>query len=582
MRSAIILYLLFALYLPVTAQISNRITVTTDTVEFVMGTGFTSEEAYNRVLARAKRLAVDMAAETYIQSYTRVENYILIQDIVEAVHIGTVVDYQITWRNDDPEESGVQRIVMRAVVECPSIDELRRAVEEKAPEELGVKKGDLFIDSYPEGAAIYIDGDKQAASTPHTFREIPAGKHDITLRKENYRPKTVSVRISPEDPKMINEILERPKGRLKITCNVKGARVWLDNEELGKATVITDELLVGVHDLTVVGPVEYEDYTAEVDVVGNQVNIINIIMRKKSGRILVFVHPSGATIRIEGTGLSVKVKDSHTFQNLEPRAYIITATKPGYSFTEKKVKVPPGTTVSVELYGSKSHIAENGLLPIKEKKAKRKREIFVNSSNLNLTIYHVDITNLNETRENEAGKTEYKYFNDVTYKERFSLFQYEIGMLYTKPTIYGTKDKTTGAIIQDTTNLTTGFSYTLNKTNVMQINEINLIFRTQQFSFFDIPSRVVIKLGGYWGKTEYMNYKVGGITFNPMYEIPFRLTDHLTVYGSVSLKTYGDTFFRHMYYQDKDTENWVGESDLSDRTLVKGGVTWGFGIYLNL
>ena len=349
----IFLCLIFGLNLPVVAQISNRVTVTTDTVEFVMGTGFTAEEAYNRVLSRAKRLAVDMAAETYIQSYTRVENYQLTQYIIEAVHIGTVVDYQIVWKNDDPEGSGAQMIVMKAVVECPSIDELRRAIEVKAPEEIGVQRGELYVNSYPQGATIFIDGDKQIHRTPYTFHDIPEGKHDITLRLDNYRPKTVSVRISPDDPQMVNVLLQRPKGRLRITSNIKGACVYIDNKELGSVPITTEELLVGIHDLTVASAEEYEPYTVEVEVYTDQTQEIYAPLRIRPGQILVFPNPGGVTVSLREIGQSVYVKEFYTFKNLEPMLYTISTEKRGYIFVDKTVQLPPGKILQVELFGTK-------------------------------------------------------------------------------------------------------------------------------------------------------------------------------------------------------------------------------------
>ncbi len=333
------------------ASVPNRVTVVTDTVEFVMGTGFTAEEAYNRVLARAKRLAVDKAAATYVQSYSRVEDYVLTQDIIDAVQAGTVIDYDILWKNDDAEETGVQRIVMKAVVECPSIDELRRAVGEKSPYEVGVKRGELYVNSYPPGATIYIDGDKQAARTPHTFRELEEGRHDITLRKENYRPDTKTVYISQTDPQMVDLILKRPRGRLKITSNVRGARVDLDNKYIGTAPVTTEELLTGIHDLTVTGPEDYEPYTAEVEVRVDEINEVDVRLRKRPGNILVFTNPPGARVSLEGTGLSGIADDSYAFKNVEPKSYLLACIKKGFTFENKLVNLPPGNTIIVEFFG---------------------------------------------------------------------------------------------------------------------------------------------------------------------------------------------------------------------------------------
>ena len=354
MRSAIVLCFIIALNLPETAQTSNRITVTTDTVEFVMGSGFTAEEAYTRVIARAKRLAVDKASETYIKRYSRVESYKLTQDIIDAVHIGTIVDYNILWKNKDPEESGAQRIVMRAVVECPSIDELRRAVDERAPQNFGVRNGELYVNSYPQGATIFVDGDKQVQRTPYTFRNIPEGEHDITLRLEGYRPKTVSPYISSNDPQMVNVLMQRPKGRLRIESNLRTAIVRIDNEVIGKAPVTSDFLSTGIHDITVYSTDKYEPFTAEAEVFTDQISTIYAKLRKRPGRIIVFLNPGGAEVTLKETRKSVFVDDDYTFRDLEPGDYTISAQKKGHNFADKQVVLKPGKTLQVELFGTKT------------------------------------------------------------------------------------------------------------------------------------------------------------------------------------------------------------------------------------
>jgi len=345
--------ILFVLPLAVFAQSANIVTVKTDTVEFVMGSGFTAEEAYTRVLARAKRLAVDLAAETYIQTYTETRNYVLTQDIVEAVQVGTIREFSILWHNDVPEEEGTQRIVLRALVECPSIDELRKAVEDLLPGDVEVKNGQLYVSSYPDGASIFIDGDKQMHSTPYTFLDIPEGKHDVTLRLSGYRPKTLNVEVSLDDPQLINVLLQRPKGQIKITSNLKDATVRIDNEYYGTVPVTSKEIPIGIHDITVTGPDEWEPYTAEVEVYNDRVISVHADLRKRRGRLLVFVEPSDVQITIFELTKTISVKEHHTFRDLEPMKYTLKAEKKGYKFEGKSVELPPGKTVQVEFFGTK-------------------------------------------------------------------------------------------------------------------------------------------------------------------------------------------------------------------------------------
>jgi hypothetical protein len=389
------LYPLLCLLLasPVFGQISNRITVVTDTVEFWMGSGFTAEEAYTKVLARAKRQAVEKAAATYIRSYSRSENLKLTEDIVEAVQLGTVLAYDILWKNEDAEETGVQRIVIQAIVECPSLEQLRAAVEGTQMQTEQLKKGELSIESFPQSARIYVNGEFTQERTPHIFRNLVEGTYDISLRLDGYATKSFSARVEKTDPQYMSYILERMKGKLRINCNVSNATVILGSDTLGNPPLVTPYLLIGQYDLSIIGPEEYEPYTAEVEVAYGTESVIRANLRKRPGQILVFTNIPDVFLKLRGTNLSGLCEDSYLFRNIEPGQYTLTASKDGFSFEDKSVVIKPNKTETIDLGGTKSEI-KRGTEPSEKSghrqkipSLQRKRPITINGAlDLNLML----------------------------------------------------------------------------------------------------------------------------------------------------------------------------------------------------
>jgi hypothetical protein len=68
--------------------------------------------------------------------------------------------------------------------------------------------GELFVDSRPGGAKVYLDG-KMIGTTPMTMSSVAPGEHSVRLEHEGYRQWTSSVRIAAGQKSRVTGSLER-------------------------------------------------------------------------------------------------------------------------------------------------------------------------------------------------------------------------------------------------------------------------------------------------------------------------------------------------------------------------------------
>ena len=95
-------------------------------------------------------------------------------------------------------------------------------------------KGWLKVSSNPEvHAQIAIDGKEQKRTTPYTFRDVPAGEHEITLRHPLYKPWSRLVTVKRDDLSETTGALVADFGRLQIDSTPRAADVYVDGVRVG-------------------------------------------------------------------------------------------------------------------------------------------------------------------------------------------------------------------------------------------------------------------------------------------------------------------------------------------------------------
>ncbi|MDZ7360216.1 MAG: PEGA domain-containing protein [candidate division KSB1 bacterium] len=117
-----------------------------------------------------------------------------------------------------------------------------------------ISAGQISVTSDPEGATILLDG-REAGTTPQELTNIPAGGHEIVLRKKGYKDYAASVTVAPQQTQNVVANLVRLMGRLQVLIKPYGT-IYLDGSLQIRDTNVrfTKELPVGSYELKVTHP----------------------------------------------------------------------------------------------------------------------------------------------------------------------------------------------------------------------------------------------------------------------------------------------------------------------------------------
>lgn len=109
--------------------------------------------------------------------------------------------------------------------------------------------GKIFVDSDPQEASIYIDGKNTGIFTPGEIEAV-AGIHNITLKKEGYADYSFIDTITIGTERLRNGIKLSKYGKIILTSEPAGARIYLDEENTLETTPQTFSKPDGLYTLT--------------------------------------------------------------------------------------------------------------------------------------------------------------------------------------------------------------------------------------------------------------------------------------------------------------------------------------------
>ena len=112
--------------------------------------------------------------------------------------------------------------------------------------------GDIFIESDPSGAIVYLDG-KLKGGTPLELNEVPSGRHRIELKKDKIYFAKLEIDLKAGDFIKRKVKLQRAKGKVKISSYPSGAKIYIDGQDTGKTTPDLISTEAGEHELKLEG-----------------------------------------------------------------------------------------------------------------------------------------------------------------------------------------------------------------------------------------------------------------------------------------------------------------------------------------
>ncbi len=116
------------------------------------------------------------------------------------------------------------------------VAEMKSIADELAGQQSKPKAGGAYkITSYPDGAAVYIDG-KHVGVTPKTVQNLPAGEHVLKVEKEGYAVIKGKIIIEAGKTKSYNAKLKEAYN-LIVNTTPSEANVYVNNNLIGSTPV---------------------------------------------------------------------------------------------------------------------------------------------------------------------------------------------------------------------------------------------------------------------------------------------------------------------------------------------------------
>jgi hypothetical protein len=215
-------------------------------------------------------------------------------------------------------------------------------------------KGSLLVDADVADGEVYVDGQKQADTTPTLIDGLEEGPHIVEVRKPPATPwkQTVYVK-SGQRSKVTAELAStlttaKKGGTVRIVASVPGAEVWVDGKLAGTAPYDATDLPAGDH-LIEVRAKGYANKEQRVTVNVGTSDIIkfDLVAAGAGGgatsKIKIVSPVPEARAFIDGANVGTAPID----KDVTAGEHYIVVEKEGYAKFEQKVSIEAGQTLTV-------------------------------------------------------------------------------------------------------------------------------------------------------------------------------------------------------------------------------------------
>ncbi len=129
----------------------------------------------------------------------------------------------------------------------------------------------IIVDSYPTGAAIYLDNNNTGKVTPDSLQNIYSGSHQVKLVLSGYQDKIIDLTVAPDSRIVIDGIiLIQSTGSIRLYSSPTGVQIWKSGVNTNKITPDSlTALSIGDYSITL-KLYGYKDTTFALSVVGGK------------------------------------------------------------------------------------------------------------------------------------------------------------------------------------------------------------------------------------------------------------------------------------------------------------------------
>ncbi len=200
------------------------------------------------------------------------------------------------------------------------------------------RNGSLFVDSSPQGAQVYVDGELSGRTPVQLV--LGEGVHDVELRLEGYEPYRARVQIRAGQttrlsPRLIALVRT---GTLEVTSTPDGAEVYVDGSYRGR-TPLALELDAGVHSVEVRLD-GYNSYKARVHLRAGETARLHARLASSKATLDLSVNAE-AQVFLDGYFLG-KTKNGRLTAKVSPGIRELVVIAPGYRVYVDNVRLDAG------------------------------------------------------------------------------------------------------------------------------------------------------------------------------------------------------------------------------------------------
>ena len=244
-------------------------------------------------------------------------------------------------------ESASNEIIRRLSIQTPIMVQTPLNIKQ---ETVVQKFGLINITTEPTSAIVLIDNQK-IGMTPIKGKKIEVGKKNLKIIKSGYNTINKGIRVNETDTLSINELLSYKTGVLELSSNPLGASIYIDNNYVGEAPIKVPELIVGKHEIRA-SLLDHFDAIESVIVEYAKTTNLKINLSPKPGSLNFVLNVNDVEIYVNDRKYRSDQSGFTTINKLIPGDYNIKLVKAGYKSVEKKLKVIPNKseTIEVEMY----------------------------------------------------------------------------------------------------------------------------------------------------------------------------------------------------------------------------------------
>lgn len=148
------------------------------------------------------------------------------------------------------------------------------------------RQSSLRISVSAAGAKVIIDNeDPSQAPLAPVNRVVRPGRHTVRVVREGYYPVTRHVDVRPGDQaSLFVDLRPKPRyGYLRVACNVDGATVQVEQEEVGETPLRKHRLQVGTYRIYV-RKKDYQTWEQRVTISDNQITLARVKLAPATSR----------------------------------------------------------------------------------------------------------------------------------------------------------------------------------------------------------------------------------------------------------------------------------------------------------